>query len=181
MAKLLSPGDYNLYTDYTFSDFVEQNIKKYSFGKTHARKLIGRFAKCVHEELMVNIDGFKLPASIGVLIVSGTVTPPKNSRLSSKNKTIYFRNLNTGGVVYGVSYIWGENRGSCKSSVLWKYKSTVPLRKLLFKTIQEGNYDKWLVFERMKDVCKYDIDKSIITKHFRNYMNRKDWNKNKNE
>lgn len=152
-----SPGDYNRYTDYTFADFWKNNRKKYKFKANEAGEILKKFALLVHEEMLTNPDGFRLPSRVGTLIIYGIETDCKDLRRSTKEKRYDLRNLNTNRVVFIPGYIFGKDRGSHTAAILWLYKSTVPLRKKMKQKIDEGNFRHWFVLKRRGDIARYDI------------------------
>lgn len=154
-----SPGDYNKYTDFTFSDFWKLNKKKYK-GKIswkEARAIMIKFAKLVHEEMLNNPDGIKLPSNVGTLIITGAEGHPKDYKHTTKEKRVEHRNVKTNQVVYSCGYIYGTKRGKCFSSLLWQYRSTVPLRQAIKDRVVEDNFHHWFVLKKKGDLPRYDI------------------------
>lgn len=159
-----SPGDYNLYTDYTFVDFWKQNNKKYSFTREQAGAVLKKFAKMVHEEVLNNPDGFRLPSNVGTIIISGNKGFPKDNKRSTPDKIIEHRNVHSDGLVFSCDYIFGLGRGRCYGSLLWRFRTTVPLRKAIQKRVLDNDYQHWLVVDKIKDIIRYDIPAHIPRK-----------------
>lgn len=157
---LVSPGDMNQYTQYTFADFWKLNHKQYKLSKLEARDTMRKFAQLVHEEMLNNPDGFKIPR-IGTLIIFGIKTDTKISYLSTKEKRVEFRNVKTDRVCYFPTYIWGKNRGKCRFSLLWNIKSTVPLRKKIKQKIDNNDFNHWFILKNRRDAPMYDISPEL--------------------
>ena len=160
-----SPGDYNRYTDYTFVDFWKANKHKYKFKRKKALEILKKFANLVHEEMLNNPDGFRLPSRVGTLIIYGVRADCKDVRRSTKEKRFELRNLNTDRIVYIPGYIYGKSRGNHTAAVLWQFKSTVPLRQKMKSKIDEGNFRHWFVLRRRGDIARYDIPPEIKRKN----------------
>jgi tricorn protease-like protein len=159
-----SPGDYNRYTDYTFVDFWNQNKNNYKFSRVKALEILKRFANLVHEEMLTNPDGFRLPSRVGTLIIYGVETDCKDMKRSTKDKRFELRNLNTNRIVFSPGFIFGQSRGNHSGAILWKFKSTVPLRQKMKQKIDEGNFRHWFVLKRKGDLPRYDIPPEIKRK-----------------
>ena len=155
-----SPGDYNLYTQFSLDEFWKLNRKKYPFKKPEMLKFMRRFAERVHDELLRNPDGMRL-GKFGTLIISGNENDTKDKQRSTKDKTFYHRNLKTNKVIYTVNYIFGKDRGGTMFSFLWRFKTTVPLRQKIKKCIDEDNFRHWYVFEKQGDVSRLGVLSNI--------------------
>lgn len=151
-----SPGDYNLYTQFSLDEFWKLNGKKYPFKKPEMLKFMRRFAERVHEEILRNPDGMRL-GKFGTLIISGNENDIKDKQRSTKDKTFYHRNLKTNQVIYTVNYIFGKDKGGTMFSFLWKFRTTVPLRQKIKKCIDEDNFRHWYIFKEMGDVKRLGV------------------------
>lgn len=162
-----SPGDYNKYTDYTFFDFWNQNKNKYKISKARSQEIIRKFGELVHEEMLSNPDGFRLPYRVGTLIIAGVETDCKDVKRSTKEKRLELRNLKTNKVVFFPSYIFGKSRGACYLSLLWRFKSTVPLRRKIKERVDLDMFRHWFVLRKKSDLPRYDIPADIKRIHKR--------------
>lgn len=156
-----SPGDYNKYTDYTFAEFWKQNRKNYKFKVGKAIEVMRKFAQLVHQEVLDNTEGFKLPGRIGTLMMSGSEGQAKDSNRSNKDKTVYHRNVQTNQVIYKVVYMFGSGRGETKTSIVWKFKSTTPLRNAIKQRIDQDKFRHWIVVNYPRDIFRYGINPEI--------------------
>lgn len=164
-----SPGDYNKYTTYTWDEFIKANGKKYKFTRPEATEVIKRFSKRCHDLLLDNADGIRF--NFGTLMVAGMQGDFVDKSRSTKDKPILFRNLKTDRVVYTIKYIFGRERGRVYTGVLWKFRSTVPLRQRMKQIIDQGNHRHWYVFNTLGDVPNIGIPVEYL-KHDKKRSNK---------
>lgn len=155
-----SPGDYNSYSVYTWDEFWKKNRKNYNIGTVDAVNLMRRFAQRVHEIILTNPDGFRF--NFGTLMIAGARGDYKDITRSNREKRIDYRNLKTDKVVYTVRYIYGRGRGRVYTGILWRFRTTVPLRQKIKQMIDEGNFKHWYVFENYGDVPAHEIPVEFI-------------------
>lgn len=141
----MSSGDYNKYVQYSLPEFWEKNKHKYSFKYDHVQDFMILFAKKVHEQMLENPDGIKL-GRLGSFIVYGSEMDAVNQTKSTKDKTLLYRNINTGGIVYSAMYLFNREHGGTFMSFMWKFKSPYPLRTSIKKYIDMKKFRHWFVF-----------------------------------
>lgn len=159
---LKSAGDYNKYTCYSWSEFWESEGSKYKMKRTVATKVIERFGKRIHDLILDNPEGVQF--NFGTLMMAGAQGDFKNPAKSTLDNIVDYRNVKTDKVVYTVRYIYGKGRGKLFTGILWKFRTTVPLRQRIKKMIEEGNFRHWFIFKSFKDVPRFGINSEIITR-----------------
>lgn len=170
MGRFMSQ-DWDRYTSWTWFDFWKENKRKYKMSDPESTKLINRFCKRCHDLVLENPDGIRFP--FGTFMVAGMKGDFKDISRSTKDRRIDYRNLKTDQVVYTIRYIFGKTRGRVYTGVLWRFRTTVPLRQRIKKIIDEGNYKHWYVFDKFGDVPAFGIPIEYL-KHDKTPRKRQD-------
>lgn len=153
-------GDSKRYTSWTWFNFWKENKDKYPFTASEASQIINRFCRRCHDLILENPDGVRFP--FGTLMVAGVQGDFKNKIKSTKDLRIDYRNLKTNKVVYTVRYIYGLGRGRVFTGLLWKFRTTVPLRQRIKQMIDEGKFRHWYVFDKFKDVPAFGVPTEYV-------------------
>lgn len=176
MSNLISPGDWSRYTCYTWEEFWRANKSKYSLNAVQANKVLRRFAEKVHELILTNPEGVKFP--FGTLFVAGNEMDAKDISKSTKEKRVEYRNIKTNRVVYTVRYIFGQTRGRVYNGFMWRFRTTVPLRKKIKQMIDQDNFRHWYIFDKYGDAPRLGVPAELIrTKQERKNANKTRGNK----
>lgn len=142
-----SKGDIKRYTSTTVSDTYR---KESGITKEQHRFIINECSKLIIEEIVNRNDGFKLPNSLGTLCVIGSPpdVPIKVNHLYRKDRKIYHRNANTGGILYKVTFLNKRKAdGRCENGKLLTFQTAVPLRKAISEKISKNKISQWSVVE----------------------------------
>jgi hypothetical protein len=106
--------------------------------------------------------------------MAGVKAVVKNDQ-STKEKTIYHRNTNTDGVVYGARWCYGVGRGDFTFCTLYTFRTTTLFRKAIKIKIDQELFTDWYVFDHLSDYKRVGVPDNYKEK--RDAKNKKRINK----
>jgi len=140
-----SKGDINSYTHQTVSLTYR---KETGLTKGEHEFIINECSKLIIDTIVTKNDGFKLPERLGTLLITGSppLVPIKRDNLYSKDKKIYHRNSNTGGLLFSITYLnKRKSEGRYENCRLFTFRTSVPLRKAIRESIKNNKTSQWTV------------------------------------
>ncbi len=146
-SKFKSVNDFKRYSSLTVT---ESYRKESGLSKSEHEFIINECSKLIIEEIVNKNDGFKLPERLGTILVIGAKpdVPVKDHNLYRKDKRIYQRNSNTGGLIFKSTYLnKRKSEGRYENCRLFTFASSVPLRKAIKEKIAKNKVSQWTVVD----------------------------------